>query len=415
MDLTEAACLLGLDDPGNLPRADRLHTAAVVRAQADGDRVQEQMLNEALAVIQDAYWRRYKFRSASQGRSDTVVHGVAPRSRDGGCVDARGATPEKTVPDTASQSVQAHLNKGGSGSLTEVATNVLDEHSTHWGSWEDLPHARGYGSRVESAARSWAEARTPDPLAESYEQEVAEWQLTLKAHERSRSIGVGVLFVGVPVIGWALSPLEGPAIAVLVLLGVALLVWIRQGPPPRPQTPRQPAREASVAALAQRIIDEARRIDIARRGRTDLVSLKESTGGRWQPLGPRPRALREVTWRDAEHLAAEWLRWLGVAQVTVTARTRDGGVDVVGDGAIAQVKWSAAKIPPAFVHQIFGVASTRRVRAVFFSASDYSNAAQAAADDAGVLLFMMVADPPALVPRSSSARDALDVGIGGLR
>jgi hypothetical protein len=101
--------------------------------------------------------------------------------------------------------------------------------------------------------------------------------------------------------------------------------------------------------------------------------------------GPAPRAIRK--WSDAEAAAAEWMTYWGYVGATQTALTRDGGIDVMSETAIAQVKDTGAKVGPGAVQQLFGIAALEKKAALFFARSGYTGDAQAFAARAGVALF----------------------------
>ena len=56
-------------------------------------------------------------------------------------------------------------------------------------------------------------------------------------------------------------------------------------------------------------------------------------------------------------MAAEWMRWFGYADATVTQASRDGGVDVLAEEAVAQVKKEAKTITATPIQALAGIAS----------------------------------------------------------
>jgi len=101
--------------------------------------------------------------------------------------------------------------------------------------------------------------------------------------------------------------------------------------------------------------------------------------------GPLLRLIR--TPRDAEIVAAEWLRYFGFADAVVTGNGADGGIDVESSLAVAQVKFKGVQTGRPELQQLFGVASHFGKHAFFFSLSEYSQVAINFADEAGISLF----------------------------
>lgn len=124
-----------------------------------------------------------------------------------------------------------------------------------------------------------------------------------------------------------------------------------------------------------------------------------------------PLASTFMTPRDAEHLAARIMTNLGAKNVRVTPATRDGGLDVVADGFVAEVKHHADKVAAAPVHRIFGVAQARGARALFFTMTGYRPEAITFAETAGVALFTYDPATGAVAGHSSAARSALREGL----
>ena len=108
---------------------------------------------------------------------------------------------------------------------------------------------------------------------------------------------------------------------------------------------------------------------------------------------PTPRLLRSA--HDAEVAAAEWMTHLGLGKATLTAGGPDGGVDVVADRAVGQVKMEAVPTGRPVVQQIFGIAALEKKVAVCFSLAGYTPEAIAWAARAEVplLQFDFQGDP----------------------
>ncbi|SNY53479.1 restriction endonuclease [Paractinoplanes atraurantiacus] len=124
---------------------------------------------------------------------------------------------------------------------------------------------------------------------------------------------------------------------------------------------------------------------------------------------PLPAAQLPTDWRAAEDIACAHMRMLGFADAETTAGGRDGGLDVVAEQAIAQVKMLALPVGAPPVQQLRG---TRPLLAyhLFYSTSGYTSAALAAADEIGVALFKIERD--GTVAGANAAADGLEVSGG---
>lgn len=92
--------------------------------------------------------------------------------------------------------------------------------------------------------------------------------------------------------------------------------------------------------------------------------------------------------RDAETCALLWMRYMGYRDAELTGSGPDGGLDVVADGAVAQVKFQAHTVGAPELQRLFGarVHATHR-QLLFFTGTGYSPKAAAYAADAGIALF----------------------------
>jgi Restriction endonuclease len=80
-------------------------------------------------------------------------------------------------------------------------------------------------------------------------------------------------------------------------------------------------------------------------------------------------------WRDAEDIAAAWVRRFGWADAEVTRDGQDNGIDVWAKGAVAQVKcWNQKKAGIEEVQRLAGSASPGQ-SCLFFSTHGYTRAA----------------------------------------
>lgn len=100
---------------------------------------------------------------------------------------------------------------------------------------------------------------------------------------------------------------------------------------------------------------------------------------------PEPRLIRSP--REAEEVAAEWLRWLGFADAQATGVGADGGVDVHSKSMVAQVKMHMVPIGRPDLQRLHGVAVAERAASVFFSLTDYTREAKEWAERVRMALF----------------------------
>jgi len=99
-------------------------------------------------------------------------------------------------------------------------------------------------------------------------------------------------------------------------------------------------------------------------------------------------------YRDAEEIAASWLRRFGYSDALVTVDRQDDGIDVESVGAVAQVKyWKTKRVGIAEVQRLAGSAK-RGQGCYFFAAVGYTRAATrwAESPDNRMKLFVMRSD-----------------------
>jgi hypothetical protein len=102
---------------------------------------------------------------------------------------------------------------------------------------------------------------------------------------------------------------------------------------------------------------------------------------------PRPKPVLSRTWRDAELVAAEWMKYWGYTNVAATAVGTDGGIDVVSNEAVAQVKAETSATGRPKVQQHHGVAVSEGKTAIFFALGGFTPAARRYAEENNILLF----------------------------
>ncbi|MFU8873252.1 restriction endonuclease [Micromonospora sp. SL4-19] len=101
---------------------------------------------------------------------------------------------------------------------------------------------------------------------------------------------------------------------------------------------------------------------------------------------PVPAVFLPADWQTAEEIACAHMRSLGFSDAETTTSGRDGGLDVVADRAVAQVKMLAQPVGAPPVQQLRGTRPHVAYH-LFYSTSGYTPAAIAAAGEIGVALF----------------------------
>jgi hypothetical protein len=141
-----------------------------------------------------------------------------------------------------------------------------------------------------------------------------------------------------------------------------------------------------VPAEAERLTAEARQagLDVKRRARAAPTPLPQKYG---------------VSARGAEFLVCDWMRHLGFLSATVTPHGSDGGIDVVSDTHVAQVKNYVGKVGVVEIRELFGTSGGYTVEALH------------TARRAEMPLFVYHAESGSLFGNNSHARALLDDGF----
>lgn len=111
---------------------------------------------------------------------------------------------------------------------------------------------------------------------------------------------------------------------------------------------------------------------------------KAAAGGGWRWGRP------VFAWQDAEHMAADHMRHMRFAAVTVTPPGRDSGLDVIANTGAAQVKFHATPTGAPEVQKLRGAADAFPSR--LFYAMAYTPTALSAADAADVAMFQFTVE-----------------------
>ncbi|MFB7293578.1 hypothetical protein [Actinacidiphila glaucinigra] len=106
---------------------------------------------------------------------------------------------------------------------------------------------------------------------------------------------------------------------------------------------------------------------------------------------PRPpfRPVTIRTARDAVTAAAQYLKWLGFAGVRTAGDRSANGIDLRGDGVVAQVDPTTRPTPLRDVETLWLNCLNEDSTGAFFSLAGYAHDARLRADRLGVPLFVM--------------------------
>lgn len=109
------------------------------------------------------------------------------------------------------------------------------------------------------------------------------------------------------------------------------------------------------------------------------------------PPMPRPpfRPVTIRTGRDALTAAAQYLKWLGFVDVRLAGDRTANGIDLRGDGLVAQVDPATQSTTLRDVECLWLNCANEDVLGAFFSLAGYAHDARLRADQLGVPLFVM--------------------------
>ncbi|MEC3997819.1 hypothetical protein VSR01_31740 [Actinacidiphila sp. DG2A-62] len=117
----------------------------------------------------------------------------------------------------------------------------------------------------------------------------------------------------------------------------------------------------------------------------------EPAGQAPPPPTPRPpfHPVTIRTARDALTAAAQYLKWLGFAEVRLAGDRTANGIDLRGDGLVAQVDPATLPTPLREVECLWLNCAHEDAVGAFFSLAGYAHDARMRADQLGVPLFVM--------------------------
>jgi hypothetical protein len=145
----------------------------------------------------------------------------------------------------------------------------------------------------------------------------------------------------------------------------------------------------------------------------EKVNLSSSTELRvWLDSRKRPEPQPfGVSHEGAEHLVAEWLKYLGEENVEVTAFIGDGGVDVETDDYSCQVKnYGEGGVNASEMRDLFGTATAAGKNPILFTSSRLTAPAEEFANATGIACVKYDSQRSLLTPLNSAGRNFLDQG-----
>lgn len=112
------------------------------------------------------------------------------------------------------------------------------------------------------------------------------------------------------------------------------------------------------------------------------------TGHEWTPLAPLPRLLgQEMTPRNAEFFCKNFMLFKGAYGAEVTQGSKDGGLDVISENFVGQVKHLHNKVGVKELREFLGASISTKKIPVFFSKSGYTDEARDFAIKNQILIY----------------------------
>jgi len=365
-----------------------------------------------------------KLAETSPTESDDDADAVAPED-EAVTVDAEDidASSEALVPRSPLiATALSHLNRncGESKAFPGLAVAAVDagqqawaSHSTITDSWKgDGAAQRGYGGSVQTTISRWARTAAaemyptpadnrPTPIKRQRRIYESFWVWTITAGVLAAMIGVQQ--------GFWLAIGFGAFVGYMMSSNYDSISAPSLTPLPDPQADQRTTLEKVLTEIAVHV---ALKYDSAAySSELSPQALREMVDGAWQPQGAPPPRMSSCTHREAEYLAAQWMRYLGATSCKVSRATRDGGVDISSDTHVAEVKHHQSPVGVGFIRQIYGAATAASKRATFFSLSGYTRDAEEFANANHILLFRYHPEQRTLTPQSRSAVVASQRGL----
>lgn len=153
---------------------------------------------------------------------------------------------------------------------------------------------------------------------------------------------------------------------------------------------------AAAAEMAELFIEEQEVILAKRRNDNKFIDASRSANqvqGDMSDgaLKAAPKKMERFSPRDYEIFCAGWVEYLGGKNVRVTQQSSDGGIDIVSDNEVAQVKLHGSPVSVQPIRELFGVSQSLSKTPLFFTSTGYTQAAITFAEANDIFLF--IADP----------------------
>ena len=149
-----------------------------------------------------------------------------------------------------------------------------------------------------------------------------------------------------------------------------------------------------------------------------LAQLYPSRSNEKAWLSSRSKPLSQpygVSYGGAEHLVADWLRYLGETSVEVTQLSGDGGVDVLTDAYCCQVKnYSRQNVSSSEARDLLGTALSMQLKPLLFTSTGLTSDAEKFASENSIAAVQFDAAGGALWPLNESGRELLFAGRYGI-
>lgn len=295
----------------------------------------------------------------------------------------------------------------------EAAHQIWAAHATITASWKSqISDSPGYGGRIQTDLGRWADSlaaetyplpvdNRPTPQKRGRRVYESVWAWTITAGILAAGTGVHEGF-------WFMVGL-GAFIGYLLSSNYDSITAPRLTPLPDAAAE---ARSKLQKALYEIGVHVALKYDSEEYASNLTPSeLRRLVNGAWQPQSPPPPRMTSCTHREAEYVAAQWMRYLGATSCRVTQASRDGGMDIVSDTHVAEVKHHQSPVGVNFVRQIYGAATGASKQALFFSLSEFTRAAEEFANANSIPLFRYNPQEGTLTAKSRSALLVLQRGL----
>jgi hypothetical protein len=295
----------------------------------------------------------------------------------------------------------------------DAAHKIWVTHATITASWNDLaPELAGYGRKIRAEIERWADTVSTQMYPPPADSRPTPQKRARRIYESTWAwmIAAGTLAVVARFYeGFWFAVGLGAFIGYQFSSNYDSITAPRLEPLPDPAAER---RRKLQKALLEIGVHVALQYDSAMYA-SDLSAsaLRQLVNGAWQPQGPPPPRMPSCTPREAEYVAAQWMRYLGGTSCRVTQASRDGGMDIVSDTHVAEVKHHLSPVGVNFVRQIYGTATGAAKLAMFFSLSGYTRDAEDFANANSIALFRYDPADRTLTPKSRSALNALQHGL----